>query len=262
MQITKREILMSIAIFLVMLGIAIGLTFMVLNISQEHDEVYHKALQLEDEDAIEHAKNTGAGLAFVKVVLDSDNSVSHPNLIGEYLYIKEYVEKYTEHERVVTETDSEGNTHTRVETYWQWDYYDSQVTQVDSVRLNNIEINSDELNFPSKSLKLTDETCTVSHWGTSYIEKNDWFGPRLRYSYTIVEKGGEYSSLVFFENGEMNAYNSSKISLHDSTVKELYESCLGRQKLWLILVWLGWALVTFLLIFGFYYLDNMWLNSD
>lgn len=260
MEITKREIWVSLGIILVMLGIAIGLTFMVIDLSQERDEVYHKALKIESQEEVSHAYRSGAGLSFIQIQLDSNDSVTHPNLIGEYLYIHENVEKYTEHTRTVT--DDEGNSHT--ETYWTWDYYSSDTKMVDSVLFNEIEIPSDRLNFPSQSLQLTEETCKAERYNSSYVnEGGGWFnGPRLRKSYSVVEAGGTYSTLVFFDSGEIQPYGQKNFGLSLQSVEDLYKSYTGKTLLWLILVWLGWLFVTVGLVVGFYYLDNHWLNSD
>lgn len=127
---------------------------------------------------------------------------------------------------------------------------------------NDIEVTADKLNFPSQGLRLNNETCKAEKFDSSYVKEEGWFSPRLRKSYRVVEAGNIYSTLVFFENGEMAPYNSNNFNLSNCSVYDLYKSCTGKTLLWLILVWIGWLLVTAGLVIGFYYLDNRWLNHD
>ena len=268
MKITKREIIVSIAIILFTLGIAIGLTFYVLDVSRTHDSVYQHAEQWTDPVDVSWAKRTGRGLCFIEVDLSSDEIVLCPQYIsGEYYYIKVVEEYY--HESSYWVEDDEGHSIEEWSGSWSysWDGAD-KVYSIETIYLNDIKLKIDDVNISTQLLQLTADNCNADKFDSHYTYKGSrywhtkWDQSTHRYSYYVIPAGGTYSSLVNFTNGDIKCYESSKIDLHNCSLEKLYKSYLGKQKLWLILVWLGWAAITAGLVVGFYYLDNHWLNND
>lgn len=70
-RITKREVLASIAIIFFMLATGFLISGNIASDIEEKNEVYHKALKIEDEDMYNHAKSIGVGNAFTYFSLDA-----------------------------------------------------------------------------------------------------------------------------------------------------------------------------------------------
>ena len=259
MTVTKREVILSISMFLILTAIAIAITLSVVDNTKAQNEVYHKALKLSDEVAIQHAKDTAAGLAFIEVELRPvDNEVvSFPDLVNSYQYVQQIYERYVQKTRTVTYTDGNGKTKTRTETYWVWDVIDRTSKEVTAVKLNDMQLLSTDISVSSSRLSLNSSTCRVSC-------RNDYVyeGNNKRYSYRVIEFNKLYSAFVNFEGGDVKPYQGRTISLSSYSLSQLYDDYTSRGYLWLILVWFLWAALTAGSIVGFYYLENHWLNKD
>ena len=125
-EITKREILASISIIAMMLLIGFVISGRISNYILDRNEKYNKAIKIESSDLFEYGMITNVGYAFVYGDLKAVDTVSYPEINGEYMYIEKIEEHYNMHTRTVTTTDSKGKTHTRTETYWSWDYAGSE----------------------------------------------------------------------------------------------------------------------------------------
>lgn len=119
-EITKREILASISIIAVMLLIGFTISGRISNYILDRNEKYNKAIKIESSDLFEYGMRTNVGYAFVYGDLKAVDTVSYPEINGEYMYIEKIEEHYNMHTRTVTTTDSKGKTHTRTETYWSY----------------------------------------------------------------------------------------------------------------------------------------------
>lgn len=107
--ITKREILVSIVIaaLMIMFGFLISTKWS--ESQQESDIKYNKAIQIDnDTDLFQYGINTNVGNAFVYGELKAVDSVTYPEIGGEYMYVRKVEEHYNMHTRTVTTTDSKG----------------------------------------------------------------------------------------------------------------------------------------------------------
>lgn len=125
-EITKREILASISIIAMMLLIGFVISGRISNYILDRNEKYNKAIKIESSELFEYGMRTNVGYAFVYGNLKAVDTVSYPEINGEYMYIEKIEEHYNMHTRTVTTTDSKGKTHTKTETYWSWDYAGSE----------------------------------------------------------------------------------------------------------------------------------------
>lgn len=112
-EITKREILASISIIAMMLLIGFVISGRISNYILDRNEKYNKAIKIESSDLFEYGMRTNVGYAFVYGDLKAVDTVSYPEINGEYMYIEKIEEHYNMHTRTVTTTDSKGKTHTR-----------------------------------------------------------------------------------------------------------------------------------------------------
>lgn len=148
-EITKREILASISIIAVMLLIGFTISGRISNYILDRNEKYNKAIKIESSDLFEYGMRTNVGYAFVYGDLKAVDTVSYPEINGEYMYIEKIEEHYNMHTRTVTTTDSKGKTHTRTETYWSWDYAGSEEQKCSEIIFLGHVFPSNKVEFPS-----------------------------------------------------------------------------------------------------------------
>lgn len=117
LTITKREILLSIAIVCIMLLLGFVIAGSINTSLMEKHQEYNTALQVnEDKDLFEYGMRTSIGNAFVYGELKAVDPVGYEGVDGDYSYIKKVKEKYTKHTRVVTKTRTvNGKTQTYTE---------------------------------------------------------------------------------------------------------------------------------------------------
>ena len=118
-EITKREILASISIIAVMLLIGVLITSKISEYQIDKNEIYNKALKIESQELFQYGMDTNAGNAFVYGDLLAADTVSYPEIPGQYIYIEKTKEEYTMHTRRVRHSNGETTWYT-TETYWTY----------------------------------------------------------------------------------------------------------------------------------------------
>lgn len=239
MEITKREIIASIAItcFLIIIGILIGNKLNESHIDKVNE--YNKAVKIKDSDLFQYAMKTNIGNAFVEGKLLALEPVSYDRIPGEYLYIKEIKEKYVMKTKVVT-TRVNGKSVSRVKTYWEWD----EVSRSDKI--------SNKVNF----LGVDFQTSKISIPSSDYIDTVKE-SSRVRYKYygyPIESYGTIYTSLKndTMDNDKNNFYKDKNI---DETLKYL------SLNIFIFVFWTIWLIITGVIVYYFCLLENDWLNK-
>ena len=124
-EITFREVLVSIIIFLVMGAIGIAIDTRITDNFIENNSNYQKAVKIKDKDTLDYLISTKAGNSLVEGQIKASGTVSFKEIKGEYAFIKKVEETYTVHHRTVCRTVGSGkNAHQvcHLETYYSWDY--------------------------------------------------------------------------------------------------------------------------------------------
>ena len=105
-MITKREIIVSIAIVAIMLLFGFMISDNINDARLDKLQEYNTALKIPDNDTelFKYALDTDVGNAFVEGKLKFLDPVSIKGLDGQYSYISRELQKYTKHTRTVTET--------------------------------------------------------------------------------------------------------------------------------------------------------------
>lgn len=242
-QITKRELVFSIAIIAIML--LIGLVIH----GNIHDELmleyqqYNTALQIEnDESLFSYGMKTNVGNSFVYGKLVAVDPVSYPEIDGEYSYIKKVKERYTKHYRTVTKTrtNSKGQTETYTvrEEYWTWDEIDRWSEQSTRINFVGSEFEYGAIPFPhSIHIKTIKES------------------RKIRYCYYASPSSCEGTLYAVLNNDTINTSNF----YHDMTIDETVDYLESGVEL--IVFWVFWIPFTGFLVWGFYVLDNKWLED-
>lgn len=103
-EITKREILVSVSIVAIMLLIGVLNAGKISDYQLDKNEKYNKAIKIESQELFEYGMRTNAGNAFVYGDLKAVDTVTYPEIGGEYIYIEKVKERYTMHTRQVAHT--------------------------------------------------------------------------------------------------------------------------------------------------------------
>ena len=120
-KITKREIFASISIVAVMFLFGVLISGKISEVQMDENEVYNKAVKIDSMDLFQHGMDTNVGNAFVYGDLEAVDTVTYPEIGGEYIFVEKIEKRYEKHEREVTKEDSDGNKYTETEESYEWD---------------------------------------------------------------------------------------------------------------------------------------------
>ena len=240
-EITKREIIASISIIAVMILIGVLISGKISEHQMDKNEIYNKAVKIENTDLFQYGMDTNVGNAFVYGDLEAVDIVTYPEIGGEYMYVEKVKERYTKHTRQVAHTKTvNGKTQTyyTTETYWTWDRVGSEDIKCKEISFCGITFKSNKFDIPC-----TDYIDTIKE--SSHI-RYKYYGTGTKFTGTIFT---ELKDKTISDN--TNFYNNMNI---EETVERL-ESDSGE-----IVFWILWIILMVVCIFGFYYLDNKWLE--
>ena len=237
-EITKREILASISIIAVMILIGVLISTKISEHQMDQNEIYNKAVKIESQDLFQYGMDTNVGNAFVYGDLKAVDTVTFPELGGEYMSVKKVEEHYIRHTKTVYEYDDEGNIKgSHEEEYWTWDAYDHWTQHCEKVTFLGIEFNYGQIYEPYDSY-----ICTIKE------------SRRVRYVYYGADT--QYTGTIFTRL-DNHTINNTKFYVGiniTETVDHLQSN--GR----VIIFWVFWIIFTCVVVFGFYYLENNWLE--
>lgn len=242
MEITKREIIASITIIAVWICFGMLIGGKIDEWQQDKNAEYDRAARITERELFEHGMETNLGNAFVYGELKAKDPISYPELKEKYSYIRKVKERYTMHTRAVTKTRTNANgkteTYQETETYWTWDeiHRESQKAK-DFTFLGN--------SFSEKKINLP---------GADYIETiKESSDIRCKY-YGIPEvmKGTIYTELSEGTIKDDSQFYDGKTI---EEVTEELESGAGAVAFWVI-----WMIALICFVYGFYKMDNRWLN--
>lgn len=240
-EITKREIIFSIAIAAVLIFIGVFISEKIQTNIEDSNIKYEKAAQINDKDMFEYSMQTNLGNAFVYGDLEGVNPVSYEEITGNYIYISKTTEKYTMHTRTYTTTDSKGHTTTHTQVYWTWDQIDFEDRGVAEVIFMGNKFDVDYFHgWPSHGIDTIYQSSDV---------RNVYKGVDCKLKGTIFTK--LYDSTI---SKDTKFYNNK-------TLKETYEKCLTSSTKAMVGFWVCWGLLIVGVIIGFYCIDNRWLEG-
>lgn len=237
-EITRREVLASVSIIAIMLLIGSLLSAKISNWQMDRNEKYNKAVKIENNtDLFQYGMDTNVGNAFVYGELKAIDTVTYPEIGGEYMYVKKIKEKYTKHTRRVAHR-SGNHTYYTTERYWTWDYAGSEDIEGKEISFCGIKFPIKKIDYPSPD----------------YIEtiKESYY---VRYKY--YGTATEYKGTVFTALKDKTIEDGSSFC-EDSKIPEVIDRL--ESGIWNVVFWIFWILLTGFAVFGFYYLDNEWLE--
>lgn len=238
MEITKREILVSIGIVAIMIIIGLFIDNKVSEYILDDNEQYYKALQIDSEDIFRYSMDTNIGNAFVHGKLEAVEPVSYQEIDGQYLYIKKIKEEHRMHTKTVTSVVN-GKRHTRTETYWSWDQVDSEYKQADKVKLLNQEFSTSQFDIPTGSY-------------ISTINESS----KVRYKYFGYPANSTVTIFANLQNG--NIANNNIDIYQDLSINQVIKQLEKNQYITFIF-WIVWLVLTGAIIYYFCEDKNSWL---
>lgn len=242
MKITKREVLFSIVIICFMLIIGIIISGNINDAVMEKQQEYITALQINnDKDLFEYGMRTDVGNAFVYGELKAVDTVTFDEIGGEYSYVKKVKEEYTRHTRTVTKTKKvNGKTkrYTEKEVYWTWDEIDSWSKHSEKITFLDVEFDYGKIDFPYRS-----------HIDT---QDGEYHVRYVYYGSPTHSIGTVYTKLA---NGTITESSMN----HNRTIEETLDSAMKDGSV--VVFWIFWIFLTGGVVYGFYYIDNRWLED-
>lgn len=242
--ITKREILVSIAITFILIGIGFLISSTIQNSIYEKNEKYYKALKIENnEEQFKYAIKTNIGNTLAQGKVQAINGVSINDIEGNYIKIKKVKEKYTKHTRQVAHTTRVGNTtHTyyTTEEYWTWDYAGEEEWHTEKFNFLGVDFNYGTIKFNNESYKDTKQV--------------DYY---TRYKYYTIPFEFEGTLFTYINN---NTINANEFYLQN-TINNIINNKQGEAEAWNIGFWIIWIIFIIVIDFGYMYLDNNYLED-
>ena len=236
-EITKREILASISIIAIMLLIGVLISGRISERQMDKNEIYNKAVKIEDGNMFDYGMRTNIGNAFVYGDLKAVDTVTYPEIGGKYMYVEKVKEKYTMHTRTVTYSVN-GKTYTRVETYWTWDRVGSEDKKCKEISFLGVTFKSNKIDIPSADyIDMIKESSKIRY---------KYYGTKTKHTGTIFTE---------LKDGTIKDNTSFYKDRNITETIEMLESKSG-----LIAFWIFWIILIGFCVYGFYYIDNEWLE--
>lgn len=238
MKITKREILLSIAIIAIMALIGLMIHESISDSLMLKYQQYNTALHIDsDQELFEYGMRTNIGNAFVYGELNALTPVSYPEVDGEYSQMKKVKERYTMHTRTVTYA-VDGKVKTRLETYWSWDAVDSWYQYSGKIAFLNVPFDHGTIELPSMSY--IDTIKESSH---------------VRYVYYGTPASCTGTLYTFLNNSTIE----NPVFYYGFDIPQTIEYLEAGSEF--AIFWIAWIVLTSALVFGFYRFENNWLED-
>lgn len=238
MEITKREIIASIAIIAVMLTIGFIISGKIIEHQIEKNAEYQKAVHIEDKELFEYSMRTNVGNAFVYGDIKPVDTVTYEEIGGEYLHVEKVKERYTMHTQKYTTSDGKGHVRTHTRTYWTWDRVGSEDKKCKKINFCGIDFESKKIEFPD----------------VDYIETIKE-SSHVRYKYYGVPT--KHTGTIYTHLADKTISDDSPF-YEDYTIDEALDKCTSGTGN--VMFWIVWILLVFGCVYGFYYAENRWLE--
>lgn len=238
---TGREILIS----LLFLGIWVFFGGMIhrsiVNHTNNNNKMYRQAVSIDNNAPVfGHALDTNAGRMYAYGTMEAVNPISIDDLKSKHMRIVRRRQHYTMH-TYTTHHKVGKSTVTRVHHYWSWDTVKTDRFQVADIKFLDRTFNFNDFDV---------------HGPTT--EKTVGRGHHKRDVYELWSTN--YTGTIFAKTNGKNSLEPC-ILWSGKTIEECRKIDISSGNGWLFLFWLGWLLLGGACIYGFYYIDNDWLED-
>lgn len=243
-MIKPREIIASVSIIAIMMLIGLMIHENIREAQLDANDKYNKAVKIESTDLFQYGMDTNVGNAFVYGDLLAVDTVTYPEIGGEYMYIEKIKEKYTKHTRTVTKTRTnskgETETYTEIETYWSWDRVGSEDKKCKEISFCGTVFASNKIDLPYEDY--IDTIKESSH---------------IRYQYYGI--GTKFTGTIFTELKDKTIPDNTRF-YNNMNIEDTVEHLESDGIILLVLFWMFWIILIAFCIYGFYMLENEWLD--
>ena len=243
-EITKRELLASIIIVLLLASVGFFISTSIHNKVSVGNEKYFKALKVDNNpEMFGYALKTNVGDVLAYGKFKANEPVSDPLIKGEYFSLIKAEEHYVMKTRTVTTTDDDGNVETKTEIYWEWDEMFRETHNTPTFQYLGED-------FKYKTIKFRQH---------SYIEKvSKGRGTNVRWKFYGIPT--EFNAALFFKAKDGSI---TEPTLHlNKKIQSILESKEKEADMWVVVFWVFWVLLIALAVFGFVALDNRFINNE
>ena len=240
---TKREIMFSIVIVLVMLMLGLVISSSINDMILDENTKYTKAIEINnDKELFAYGMRTNVGNAYVYGTLNKVDTVSYDAIKDkDYVHLEKVTQRYTMHTRRIAHKSGK-TTYYTTQTYWTWDTINRESKIAKEITFLNQKYKIDKI-----SNIIEDEYIdTIS---TGYHLREKYYGAKLN-----NVKGTIYCSLKNKTINDATFYKEMK-------TKECKESMLNGTVLPLIAFWILWILLICGVVYGFGMINNKWLEG-
>lgn len=235
-DITKREIIASIIIIVIMISFGIVISNYFQNLITSNNEKYFKAAKIEnDEELFDYAIRTEVGRVLVYGTAKANQPVTYPILDGEYFSVIRVTERKVEEVRYVPTPDGG-----MLVTDYVW-----KEEKVESKNTETFTFLGQELTFNDFEFNDYDYLGTFNQ---SANLRYKYYGLPTKFDMTLysVVRGGQLSENVVFEN---------------KTIDEVMKNAENSHTIFSIFFWLFWFVIIIFVLFIFYLSENRYLNG-
>ena len=243
MEITKREILISVSILAIMIGIGIWISSPILTNATKKYEDIASSVVVSDAEKFGYIKRTNAGNFIAEGTLSVIDTTRIEDLAKPYSYIKKDKEEYRMHTQTYIVSDGKGHTSVRTRTYWSWDV------------VKTWKYESERGKFLGEEFRMEDVFKYHSKKDTVIKAKTGFFEHDTRYVYYTCPPSFDG---IMVGNADNKEYNGCKF-IDGKTADEYVKKAEGNINTGSIVFWVLWIMLTTGLIVGFYALENKWL---
>ena len=239
-DITARELLFSVIIVILMLALGLFIGEKIASAGDDANQEYEQAAKIDgNKELFEYGMRTDVGHAFIQGTLKAVDPVKLPDIDGEWFFVRKTREEYTRHTRVVMRGSGKDR-HAAIEVYYTWDDVGHTDYHCEKISFLDNEFNYDVIERPG-----------IRHLTT----KNE--SSEVRYVYEVCD--AEHEGTLYAKLG--NNTVSETTFLKGKNLNEAVEAMYHRSIIWLVVFWIIWIILTGGVIFGFYYLDNEWIED-
>lgn len=249
MEITKREIIVSIAIIAVMLIIGFIISGNITNYENDKNAEYQKAVHITDFELFQYGMETNVGNAFVYGDMQAVDTVTFEEIGSEYLYVEKIKERYERYEKEVTKKDKDGKEYKETEVYYEWETASRESKYVDEIEFCGIVFPYGKIVLPGK------QHIDTINGGKEWSWKSGEF-VKVRYKYYGVS--ANHTGTIYTRLAD-NTISDNSPFYENCTIEQALKSCTSGDEN--ILFWIAWILFTGACVYGFCYLDNRWLED-
>lgn len=269
-EITRGEIIVVGIAFIIWTALCIVVNLNITNNTLKKNEKYYKSIKIDnDEKIFKYAMKADEGNALVYGTVKAIDTVTLPEIVGEYMAIKVEVERYNQYSREVEDKNEDGEViGSHIETWEEWNYETSHLYTSKCVKFLGVDFPYSKFRINNYKIldldkNISKELLSKVHFNMLY-ENNHFFDSvgDLRYTFYVVPT--EVDITAFGNLRENNMFNVNlrerPVEVHYCTIPKVIEKLENGKKVPNVIFTIIWYIA---FIGGAYYFvmqRNKWAD--